>query len=279
MDQPQAAPAAPRSGSGFLVGSAIIVVLSGFIAVVRSRAPGRTAAYTIGAFFGGAAVVAVLGLIVYGIARAMGKTKPAATAIKIAFWVLFVLFLLNVVSLLGRAMNPRTASAQAAFTEQQRNGLEVGPDSIRNASLGFAFPTPGPTFVRNQEMEKRMTAQFGGQLPPDYINWLFRDTTGTDGVAIQVTGFKGLNEKGFRDFAHGMREGVSKTKFLSEDLVWNDKKREARLVTQHPNGLYLATRCVPSLSPRPEFIVCVQTISMQPDGLAAVRDGLTVRIR
>jgi len=180
------------------------------------------------------------------------------------------------VSLLGRAVNPRTASAQA-FSEQQRQGLEIGSDSIRHASLGFAFPSPGPTFVRNQEMEKRMTAQFGGQLPPDYINWLFRDTTGTDGVAIQVTGFRGLNEKAFRDFAHGMREGVSKTKFLSEDLVWNDKKREARLVTQHPNGLYLATRCVPSLSPRPEFIVCVQTISMQPDGLAAVRDGLTVR--
>ena len=276
MDQPQAAPPA-RSGSGFIVGSVILVVLSGFLAMVRSRAPGKTAAYTIGTFFGGAVVFAIIGLIVYGIARAMGKTKPAATAIKIAFWVLFVLFLLNVVSLLGRAVNPRTASAQAAFTEQQRKGLEVGPDSIRHASLGFAFPSPGPTFVRNEEMEKRVAAQFGGQVPPDYLNWMFRDSTGIEGVMIQVTALKGLNEKGFRDFAHGLREGLSKSRVVSEGLVWDDKKREARLTAQHPNGLYLATRCVPSLQPRPEFVVCVQTVSMQPDGLAAVRDGLTLR--
>lgn len=277
MEEPTTEVTPQRSGKGFIFGSAILVVLSGFLSLLRDRTSAKTTAYLIGTFVGGAAVVAVIGVIIYWIARAVGKTKPAATAAKIVFWVLFVLVLLNIFNFLGRAVNPRTASAQAAFTREQREGLRVGTDSIRHASLGFALPNPGSTFVRNQEMETRLAAQFGGQLPPDYINWLFRDSTGTDGVAIQVTGFKGLNERGFRDFAHGMREGVSKTKFLGEDLVWDDKKREARLVTQHPNGLYLTSRCLPSLHPRPEYIVCVQTLSMQPDGLATVRDGLTLR--
>jgi len=108
-------PAAQRSGKGFIVGSAILVVLNGLISVVHAHGPGKTAAHVIGAFFVGAVVFALIGLLLYGAVRAIGKTKSASTVAKIVFWILFVLLLFNAASLVGRAVNPRAASVQAVF--------------------------------------------------------------------------------------------------------------------------------------------------------------------
>ena len=276
MDQTSAESPAPPSGAGWIVGSGILVVLHGFLAMLRDRTSARTTAYVIGTFFGGALVVGAIGLVVYGIVRAIGRTKPASTAAKIVFWVLFAFLILNVAQLLGRAVNPRSASAQAAFTDAQRHGLQIGADSIRNASLGFALPSPGPTFVPNHEFERQLAEQFGGQFPRDLIYWVLRDTAQRQGLSIQVTGLAGLNEKEFRGFAQGLREGVTKSKVVAEALIWNDTQREARLATHHPNGLYLVTRCVPSLKPRAEFIVCAMTYSEELTGMSTVSNGLTL---
>jgi len=109
-------PASQRSGKGFIVGSAILVFLNGLISVAHAHGPGKTTAHVVGAFFGGAVVFALIGLFLYGAVRAIGKTKSASTVAKIVFWILFVLILLNAASLLGRAVNPRAASAQAVTT-------------------------------------------------------------------------------------------------------------------------------------------------------------------
>lgn len=277
MDQSQTeSPTPQRSGSAYIAGAAILVVLNGFLAALRSRTPTRTAAYTIGTFFGGALACALFALVVYGVGRAIGKTKPASTAAKIVFWIPLVLLLLNGANFVGRAVNPRSASAQAAFTEEQRQGLQVGADSIRHVSLGFALPRPSPTFVANHAYEHRLAEQFGGQLPPDLINWVFGDTARREFFLIQVTGMPGLNEEQFRKFAHGIRKGLEKSNVLSEAVLWEGTHRESRVAARHPNGLYLVSRCVPSLRPRPEFIVCVQTFSDEPTGLAAVSNGLNV---
>jgi len=117
MDESKTESAAQqRSGRGFIVGSAILVVLNGLISVAHAHGPGKTTAHVIGAFFGGAVVFALIGLLLYGAVRAIGKTKSASTVAKIVFWILFVLLLLNAASLVGRAVNPRAASAQAVFT-------------------------------------------------------------------------------------------------------------------------------------------------------------------
>src|SRR5207245_8194173 len=109
-------PAAQRSGKGFIVGSAVLVVLNGLISVAHAHGPGKTTAHVIGAFFGGAVVFALIGLLLYGAVRAIGKTNSGSTVAKIVFWILFVLLLLNAASLVRRAVNPRAASAHAAFT-------------------------------------------------------------------------------------------------------------------------------------------------------------------
>lgn len=276
MDQPQPESPTQRTGSGYLIGSAILVILHGFLSMLRERTATRTAAYVIGTFVGGAVLVALMGLIIYGVVRAIGKARPASTAAKIVFWILLIFLILGAANFVGRAVDPRPASAQAAFTSEQRQGLQVGADSMRHVSLGFALPHPGPTFVANHEYERAFAAQFGGKLPPDLIMWAFGDSARRQFIIIQVIGLPGLDEEKFRKVGSGIREGLAKATVLSEALVWEGTHRESRVVARHPNGMYLVSRCVPSVKPQPELVVCVQTISDELEALTTVSNGLTV---
>jgi hypothetical protein len=277
MDQSQNEAQTSRSGTGWIVGSAILVVIHGFLSMLRDRTAARTAAYAIGTFVGGALITALIGLIIYGMARAIGKTKPAATAAKIVFWILLVMLILNVANLVGRAASPRSASAQASFTPEDRQGLRVGADSIRHAGLGFALPHPGKTFLASPDAESRLAAEFGGQLPPDLVNWVFQDTARGQLLIIQAIAVPGLNEEKFGEAARGLRKSVAKYKALSDTTVWAGPNSESRYVVQLPNGLYFMTRCVPSLKPRREYVVCIQAFSAEPTALAAVGKGLKAR--
>lgn len=286
MDQPQVESPAPRFGAGYWAGSAILVILSGLLAILRTptraqdaaRTPAEHIGYIIGMVAGGVIALPLIALVVYGVTRLIGRPKPAASSAKIAFWILLVLVFLNFAAFVGGAANARTATAQTAFTDEQRQGLRLGPDSIRHASLGFALPSPGPTFAPSHELEQQFADQFGGKLPQDLIVWAFHDTTRGHVLFVQVIGSPGLDEKQFRDVARGMRTGATrKSKVLSESSIWDDTGREARLTTQTPNGPYFVMRCVPSVKPRTEFVVCVQTVTENPDALAAVSNGLSLR--
>jgi len=187
MDSAQVSAASPRSGRGWIAGSAVFLVLTGLLTMFRERASAKTTAYLFGTFLGGAAAGAAIGLIIYWIASKIRRTTPRPSAAKFVFWTAFVGFLLNFLSFVGEAMNPRAASAQSAFTTEERQGLSVNKDSIKHVGLGFALPHPGPTFAANREVEQLLAGQFGGQLPPDLMNWAFRDTVSGEVLIIQVT--------------------------------------------------------------------------------------------
>ena len=161
-----------RSGRGYLVGSAILVVLNG-IASLRQRSTDTTTAYFVGQVVGSLVMSALVAVIIYAIARAATKGKPRSTSAKIVFWVLLVWFIVLLGSIVGRAANPGAASAQTGFADEDRRGLTVGADSIRHARLGFAIPYPGKTFIAAAEMERALAAQFGGQIPPDLLQGRF----------------------------------------------------------------------------------------------------------
>jgi hypothetical protein len=271
MDQAQTE-SPPRLGWGYIAGTSIVVILLGMLSVLRTPATEVDTAERIGMLFGGAFFFAILWLIVYGVSRAIGKRKPPSTIAKIVFWILLVLLFLNAAEFVGSAANRQ---GQAAFTAEERQGLRVDTDSIRHVTLGFSLPHPGPTFTASPDIERRIAEQTGGRTP-QYINWAFSDTAGHQALIIQVTGVPGLNEQKFGGFARGLRKGMAKAKMISDFTVWEGTHRELRLVMQHPNGLYLVTRCVPSVKPRREYIVCAQTFSGEPTALTAVSNGLTV---
>jgi type IV secretory pathway VirB2 component (pilin) len=271
MDQAQTE-SPPRLGWGYIVGSLIVVILLGLLAVLRTPATEVDTAERIGMLFGGAFFLAILWLIVYGVSRAIGKRKPPSTIAKIVFWILLVLLFLNAAEFVGSAAKRQ---GQAAFTAEERQGLRVDTDSIRHVTLGFSLPHPGPTFTASPDIEHRIAEQTGGRTP-QYINWAFSDTAGHQALIIQVTGVPGLNEQKFGGFARGLRKGMAQGKMISDFTVWEGTHRELRMVVQHPNGLYMVTRCVPSVKPRREYIVCAQTFSGEPTVVTAVSNGLTI---
>jgi hypothetical protein len=224
---------------------------------------------------GGAVFFAILWLIVYGVARAIGKPKPPSAIAKIVFWILLVLLILNFAQFVGSGAN-QSASGRTSFTPEERQGLRVDADSIRHMILGFSLPHPGPTFTASPDVDRLIAKQISGRLAPDFISWAFTDTTGHQVLIIQLTAVPGLNEQKFGGFARGVRNGMAQAKTISDFTVWEGTHRESRLAVQHPNGVYLVTRCVPSLRPRREYIVCVQTFSGKPEALTAVSNGLTV---
>jgi hypothetical protein len=154
--------------------------------------------------------------------------------------------------------------------------LRVGSDSIRHVGLGFVVPHPGETFNHNPDVDRQLAEKFGGRLPPNLISWAFTDTARGWSLVIQVIGTPGLNERKFLEFGRGLRAGLTKSKVFSDTAVWEETRRESRLALQQANGLHLLVRCVPSLKPRREYVVCAQIYSGVPAPLPDVINGLAV---
>ena len=177
---------------------------------------------------------------------------------------------LSIVS--GRLPAQEKPSSQAAFTDEERNGLRLGADSVRNTALGFAFPNPGPKFIVDSSFPRQTAESFGGQMPPDYLVWALRDTAGHQAVMMQAIRIPGITEEQFRNFASGMRSKTANSRVLRDEMVWDNTRREAVFAFQHPNGLYMVTRCVSRT--KPDYILCLATYSGDSTGLANVSKGL-----
>ena len=191
-------------------------------------------------------------------------------------WITSRVSLLILASFVGLVSNPGAATSQSVFSNEDRLGLKVGSDSIRHTRLGFVLPTPGKDLTPSPALQEQMAALFGGELPPDLAIWAFQDTTQHFAFGIQVIGMPGLNEEKFRNYSRGMREGLSKTKVVIDTTIWEGSRRETRFVGQHPNGVYIGARCVPSMKPRREYVLCIQTYSGDVTTLAKIGGGLTV---
>jgi len=148
MESQTESPSPQRSRSLFIAGAAILVVLNGILSALRARGPSRTTAYVVGAFFGGAVLFALIAAIVYAVARAIGKTKPASTSAKIIFWILLVLLILNAASFVARMVNPREAGAQSIVTDEEPGDeFIVCVQTYSDEPTGIAAASNGLTVV------------------------------------------------------------------------------------------------------------------------------------
>jgi hypothetical protein len=260
----------------FNAGAVVLLVMSAFLASLRTSPVGSGPAYLLGLVFGVASVGVLLALVVYGIARAFGKAKSGAGRAKIAFWTMFALFVLH----LGQWVNNVTSGAQSRsairspadtiVTDAERQGLQISSDSIRHAGLGFVLPHPGSGFRVSPELQRQLDAGLSGQ--PGMAAWALRDTALGQALVILVGKFGPVNEAGFRTYAAGMRKGVSKSKIVEDTLNWRDPAGEYRLTLLHPAGAYITTRCVGRIER--SAIVCVQATAKQPNAMEGSREGL-----
>jgi hypothetical protein len=220
---------------------------------------------------GAALVPILLVLVVWVVARLFKRGRTPRSFFTIAFWTLAVLFVIDLAGLVGQA------AGSLAVTDADRAGLEIGEDSIRHAGLGFVLPSPGPGFAADSELQALITQQYAGQGA--MVAWGLRDPNQSALVLIQVTKGK-QTEPGFRAFARGMKRGVTESgraRILEDTLRWQDGKGEYQVTFMHENGVYSTMLCRGGRFNTVSRVVCVQTSSLERDGLAFVRAGFSLR--
>jgi len=257
---------------GYIVGSVIVGFLLAVLSVFTIRTPtSADNAYRIGQLTGVLLGPILIAAIIYWVAH-WATHGNRSKSIKIMFWGLVVWFLILLVSFIIVITSPAFLSPHTT-TAAEKQGLRIDPDSIRHKELGFALPNPGESFVRYEEAEQVLVQQFGrGQ---DMTVWVFRDTAQAMGLAIQVVGFRSLDEQVFRDYARGMRPKKFATVFL-DTLTWAGNQREYTLGLRHDNDVLSITRCVPRLNTTKKLVVCVQMVGGDSANLAKIPNGLTV---
>src|SRR5712671_4889052 len=119
----------------FAAGAAILLALTAFLSTLRTRPEVRDAGYLIGRVVGAGFFFAVLGLVVYGIARAFRKAKTGAGAARLAFWTMAALFVANCATLVGQVPSVSPTSADTIVTIAERRGLEIDAKTIRHAAF------------------------------------------------------------------------------------------------------------------------------------------------
>jgi hypothetical protein len=189
---------------------------------------------------------------------------------------MFVLFVLNLVQWVngvtsgGQGFQAIRSPADTIVTDAERQGLQIGSDSIRHAGLGFVLPHPGSGFRVSPELQRQLDAGLSGE--PSMAAWALRDTALGQSLVILVGKFGPVNEAGFRMYAAGMKEGIKKSKVVADTLNWRDPVGEYRLTLLHPAGVYITTRCLGKKEH--SAIVCVQATAAQPNAMEASRTGL-----
>lgn len=262
---------ADRPGRGYIVGSAIVAFLLAILSMLTIQRSSDDRAYIIGQFTGALIAPALVGGIIYWVAR-WATHGDRSKSFRIMFWGLVGWFTLMLVSFMSVITSPAYL-ARHTITPAEQQGLIVGRDSIRHPKLGFSLPSPGKSFVRYEEGEQVLLKQFS--LGSNMAVWVFRDTAQGMGLAIQVTALNSIDERGFRAFARGMKPKAAFATVQTDTLTWAGNHHEYTLGLRHSNGLLSVTRCIPRLKPK-VLVVCAQMLGMDSAGLTAIPNGLTV---
>lgn len=256
----------------FAVGAAVLLALTAFLSTLRTRPAVRDTDYLIGRVVGAGLFFAVVGLVVYGVARAFRKAKTGAGAARLAFWTMAALFVANCATLVGQVPSVSQTSADTIVTVAERRGLQIDANTIRHVAFGFVLPHPGPGFTTNLQYQRQMDEAFAQM--PDIVGWAFSDSVKRQVLTIQVTKFVELDETAFRKFTQGVREGFIRSKVVDENLSWKPGIREYRVTALHRRGFYVKTRCIPKIEPGRSLIVCVGTTAFEPNDLESSLAGL-----
>ncbi|HEV2669949.1 MAG TPA: hypothetical protein VGU74_02570 [Gemmatimonadales bacterium] len=264
-DRPQ------RQGDPTLIwwsAAAIVLVVDSLLAVVLTNARDEGAPFLVGAVLAAVTIHVLICLVVYGVARVIGRGRTRVGRARLVFFTTGTLFLLNTAALATRFADTRV-------TDAERHGLQVTKDSLRHAAFGFALPLPSPDFIPSPELQRKMDSAFA--KTPSMVSWVFQDTQTGAAITIIVAKLTRVSETGFRAFVTGARRGFKVSKFLSDTVSWQGESGEYRLDLLHPAGVYISMRCVPGHRPSAGgLIVCVQATTVRLHELESVTTGLKV---
>ena len=258
----------------FIVGTILVLVLSVFLALIAPEADGLGGVALAGYVMGTLMVPLLLAGLVLLVARLIGKAQAPGAWAQVVFYTVAVVVAFDWTAFVGKTRRPPTSGP---VTEAERQGLEIGPDSIRHRGFGFALPHPGKDFQAAPDMQRALDEQFATQ--PNLGGWALQDG-GSGVVVVLITKGGRVTEPILRAFANGVRRGMAKGEawgVLEDTLEWSGATREYRFWARNDLPAYLGIRCLPGTRPDAPVIVCVETVaSGREDRLRFVRAGLAV---
>ena len=275
MTAPKPAGPPPRINPLFAIGAVLAYVL--LVGLGFLNAPDRRgdSAFLVGTFVGATAVAVLLWLIVFGIARAMGRARSGAARVQIAFWTTAVLALGQITTFGNVGTRRLRHIAQTAVSDSERAGLVFDSAQIRHRQFGFSLPNPGADFQPDSTMQQRMDSVLRGNS--DLAAWVLRSASTGQVIVIEIYKDTAADEAVFRSFAKGVREsstGQEGVEVLLDTTTWAGGAAEYLFASRTSAGAYLQIRCLPHTGQGIGLIVCVTTGSPDPHGLDSVRAGL-----
>jgi hypothetical protein len=271
----------------------IIALLLAHVALSATWVSGsRDLVERVGALMGRLAFPAILWLIIYGIASALGKARrPGAMA-----YCLFVASALTCFGDVGQVSNGAGHSIQRAgsqegnrtswsipqaasqeVTNSERAGLTFNGGLIQHLEFGFRLPSPGPTFQRDSVRQHKMDSATGvNAAGRKYIvSWVLSSSPRQEILIIEVAKGFLVHHTTLRQFANTIRESTTRNQvqILIDSLTTAGLAGEYRLETRSPEGIYFQSRCLGKRNG--ELAVCVQTVGRDGRDLDFVRNGLT----
>lgn len=207
--------------------------------------------------------------IVVTVALVVPRARSRRAMVTIALWA---------AGLATTCQLSRSASLNALHvTAVERQGLRIGPDSIRHPGFGFALPSPGPAFHVDTALQRHEDSL--ESVHPQMAGWVF-SAPGRGVVFVEVNILPKLDADRFRTATQALRKSESKdstAKVVGDSTIWGAVGGEYRLAVRYPAG-WLKARCLAKPDVTRPWIVCVETVTASPEELAFVRQGLVVNL-
>lgn len=271
--RPGAPPLAPaRTSPVFVIGAVGALIATVGLALLDGTIKSTDAATILGQVAAVVVIAVVLWLIVFLIARLMGKARTTSGKVQIAFWTTGVLAVSQCATLVTRGVGGRNLFL-TAVTDSERAGLVIDSTGIRHSGFGFSLPNPGPDFQPDSTLQRTMDSALAQEK--ELAAWVLRSPNSGATLIVQVT--KGVREAeaNFRAFVRGVRRTAGDgTEVLLDSTTWAGPTREYRRTARSPAGVYVQIRCVPHTTGDLGLIVCITTGSGDAHDLDYVREGL-----
>lgn len=248
---------------------ALIVIAVIVIVAVASGKNADAAGYAVG-YFGAAPLIS--GLIV-GVWAKLAKSHWT--------WFAYIWrFVIGSLAVLGLASFGNVfegSMALAKFTDAEKQDLSIVGSEARHADFGFTVPLPSAEFVLNADMQKQANQEFEqrGIGAANYA-WVLSEPKRGEAVIVIVTKGVGNSEAALRGLGRGMNTGAGKSggQVIEDTMEWSSQAHEYRFATTQ-QGMYVRARCVSSMTRGPSsYILCVETVSANPNGLDETRAGV-----
>jgi hypothetical protein len=179
---------------------------------------------------------------------------------------------------LMHAVAPRVQPAPVVpLTEDEKQHLYVSGGWVHHSNFDFVLPV-GPQFEPAPDLQNQLNETLAA-MPGTFV-WALQAQHPDRLVLIFVAKGMGNDESAFRAMARGISGSAGKqaAQVLEDDLQWSRRAKEFRYGVRLADGRYAQTRCLPSAPERqPPYVVCVQTLGPDANGLDALRNQLVIR--